>query len=148
MRVLRCDGREPTSAVDGRTRKLIRQTLGEFTCHVALAIISPRVETTAQCDLIMVRADRKRAAFGERDAVLTELAHRNMAWNQTEFDGRPYGALSSVAHVKAPAWREAMLRTAWTSIPSTHWSPLVQGVRRRITGNCSSDSVTAGVCAW
>ena len=47
---------EPTSAVDGRTEKLIRQTLSELRGHVTVVIISHRIETTAQCDLLLVLA--------------------------------------------------------------------------------------------
>ena len=45
---------EPTSAVDGRTEKLIRRTLSELRGHVTVVIISHRIETTAQCDLLLV----------------------------------------------------------------------------------------------
>ena len=58
---------EPTSAVDGRTEKLIRQTLSELRGHVTVVIISHRIETTAQCDLLLVLANGKIADYGERD---------------------------------------------------------------------------------
>ena len=50
---------EPTSAVDGRTEKLIRQTLSELRGHVTVVIISHRIETTAQCDLLLVLVERE-----------------------------------------------------------------------------------------
>ncbi|HXW36078.1 MAG TPA: ABC transporter ATP-binding protein [Acidimicrobiales bacterium] len=69
---------EPTSAVDGRTEKLIRRTLSELREHVTVVIISHRIETTAQCDLLVVLANGKIADFGERDAVLGGSAYRNI----------------------------------------------------------------------
>ena len=78
---------EPTSAVDGRTEKLIRQTLSELRDHVTVVIISHRIETTAQCDLLLVLANGKIADFGERDAVLAGPAYRNIVLNRHEFGG-------------------------------------------------------------
>jgi ATP-binding cassette, subfamily B, bacterial len=69
---------EPTSAVDGRTEKLIRRTLSELRGHVTVVIISHRIETTAQCDLLLVLANGKIADFGERDAVLAGPAYQNI----------------------------------------------------------------------
>jgi ATP-binding cassette, subfamily B, bacterial len=69
---------EPTSAVDGRTEKLIRQTLSQLRGRVTVVIISHRIETTAQCDLLLVLADGKIADFGERDAVLSGSAYQNI----------------------------------------------------------------------
>ena len=69
---------EPTSAVDGRTEKLIRQTLSELRGKVTVVIISHRIETTAQCDLLLVLADGKIADYGERDTVLAGSAYRNI----------------------------------------------------------------------
>jgi ATP-binding cassette, subfamily B, bacterial len=69
---------EPTSAVDGRTEKLIRQTLSELRGHVTVVIISHRIETTAQCDLLLVLANGKIADFGERDAVLAGPAYQKI----------------------------------------------------------------------
>jgi ABC-type multidrug transport system fused ATPase/permease subunit len=69
---------EPTSAVDGRTERLIRQTLSELRGHVTVVIISHRIETTAQCDLLMVLANGKIADYGERDAVLAGSAYRDI----------------------------------------------------------------------
>ena len=78
---------EPTSAVDGRTEKLIRQTLSELRGHVTVVIISHRIETTAQCDLLLVLANGKIADYGERDAVLAGPAYRNIVLSRHELDG-------------------------------------------------------------
>ena len=78
---------EPTSAVDGRTEKLIRQTLSELRGHVTVVIISHRVETTEQCDLLLVLANGKIADFGERDAVLAGSAYRNIVLNRHDVEG-------------------------------------------------------------
>ena len=37
-----------------------------------------RIETTAQCDLLLVLANGKIADFGERDAVLDGPAYQNI----------------------------------------------------------------------
>jgi ABC-type multidrug transport system fused ATPase/permease subunit len=78
---------EPTSAVDGRTEKLIRQTLSELRERVTVVIISHRIETTAQCDLLLVLANGKIADYGERDAVLTGPAYRNIVLSRHELGG-------------------------------------------------------------
>jgi ABC-type multidrug transport system fused ATPase/permease subunit len=78
---------EPTSAVDGRTEKLIRQTLSELREHVTVVIISHRIETTAQCDLLLVLANGKIADYGERDAVLAGPAYRNIVLSRHELGG-------------------------------------------------------------
>jgi ATP-binding cassette subfamily B protein len=78
---------EPTSAVDGRTEKLIRQTLSELRGHVTVVIISHRIETTAQCDLLLVLANGKIADYGERDTILAGSAYQNIVLNLNEFGG-------------------------------------------------------------
>jgi ABC-type multidrug transport system fused ATPase/permease subunit len=78
---------EPTSAVDGRTEQLIRQTLSELREHVTVVIISHRIETTAQCDLLLVLANGKVADYGERDAVLAGPAYRNIVLSRHELSG-------------------------------------------------------------
>jgi ABC-type multidrug transport system fused ATPase/permease subunit len=78
---------EPTSAVDGRTEKLIRQTLSELRQHVTVVIISHRTETTSQCDLLLVLANGKIADYGERDAVLAGSAYRNIVLSRHELGG-------------------------------------------------------------
>ena len=78
---------EPTSAVDGRTEKLIRQTLSELRGLVTVVIISHRTETTAQCDLLLILANGKIADYGERDAVLAGSAYRNIVLSRHELGG-------------------------------------------------------------
>jgi ABC-type multidrug transport system fused ATPase/permease subunit len=78
---------EPTSAVDGRTEKLIRQTLSELRGHVTVVIISHRIETTAQCDLLLVLANGKIADYGDRDAVMAGSAYRNIVLSRRELGG-------------------------------------------------------------
>ena len=75
---------EPTSAVDGRTEKLIRQTLSELRGNVTVVIISHRIETTAQCDLLLVLANGKVADYGERDEVLAGSAYRDIVLSRQE----------------------------------------------------------------
>jgi len=75
---------EPTSAVDGRTEKLIRQTLSELRGHVTVVIISHRIETTAQCDLLLVLANGRIADFGERDAILAGSAYQDIVLSHNE----------------------------------------------------------------
>jgi ATP-binding cassette, subfamily B, bacterial len=75
---------EPTSAVDGRTEKLIRRTLSELRGHVTVVIISHRIETTAQCDLLLVLSNGKIADFGERDDVLAGSAYRDIVLSGEE----------------------------------------------------------------
>jgi ATP-binding cassette subfamily B protein len=70
--------KQPTSAVDGRTERLIRQTLSELRGHVTVVIISHRIETTSQCDLLLVLSDGKVADFGERDDVLAGSAYKDI----------------------------------------------------------------------
>jgi ABC-type protease/lipase transport system fused ATPase/permease subunit len=41
-------------------------------------IISHRIETTAQCDLLLIMANGKIADYGERDAVLAGPAYRDI----------------------------------------------------------------------
>ena len=93
---------EPTSAVDGRTEQLIRQTLSELRGRVTVVIISHRIETTAQCDLLLVLANGKIADYGERDTVLAGPAYRNIVLNRNEFPAEPLrdpGQIPIVDHV-------------------------------------------------
>ncbi len=78
---------EPTSAVDGRTERLIRQTLSELRGLVTVVIISHRTETTAQCDLLLILENGKIADYGERDAVLAGSAYRNIVLSRNELGG-------------------------------------------------------------
>ena len=82
---------EPTSAVDGRTEKLIRRTLSELRGRVTIVIISHRIETTAQCDQLLVPSDGSIADFGDRDAVLAGSAYQNIVLSRTNSPGR-YGS--------------------------------------------------------
>ncbi len=77
---------EPTSAVDGRTEKLIRQTLSDLRGRVTAVIISHRIETTAQCDLLLVLANGKIADYGERDAVMAGSAFRDIVLSRQELE--------------------------------------------------------------
>jgi ATP-binding cassette, subfamily B, bacterial len=69
---------EPTSAVDQRTDRLIRKTLDGLRGRVTVVIISHRIETTAQCDLLLVLANGKVADYGERDAILAGSAYQDI----------------------------------------------------------------------
>jgi ATP-binding cassette, subfamily B, bacterial len=69
---------EPTSAVDQRTDRLIRKTLSELRDRVTVVIISHRIETTAQCDLLLVLANGKIEDYGERDAILAGSAYQDI----------------------------------------------------------------------
>ncbi len=69
---------EPTSAVDGRTERLIRQTLSELRGRVTVVIISHRIETTAQCDLLLVLSNGTIADYGERDDILAGSAYQSI----------------------------------------------------------------------
>ena len=78
---------EPTSAVDGRTEVLIRRTLSELRGHVTVVIISHRIETTAQCDLLLVLSKGELADYGERDDVLAGSAYQSIVLSRNEFGG-------------------------------------------------------------
>jgi ABC-type bacteriocin/lantibiotic exporter with double-glycine peptidase domain len=77
---------EPTSAVDGRTEKLIRQTLSELRGLVTVVIISHRTETTSQCDRLLILANGKIADYGERDEVMAGSAYRNIVLTRHDLD--------------------------------------------------------------
>ena len=78
---------EPTSAVDGRTDKLIRRTLSELRGHVTVVIISHRIETTSQCDLLLVLSNGKIADYGERDEVMAGSAYGSIVLTGLELSG-------------------------------------------------------------
>jgi ATP-binding cassette, subfamily B, bacterial len=61
---------EPTSALDGRNEKLVRQTLSELRGHVTVIIISHRLDTTAECDYLLILDKGRVAEFGSRDHVV------------------------------------------------------------------------------
>jgi ABC-type protease/lipase transport system fused ATPase/permease subunit len=54
---------------------------------VTVVIISHRIETTAQCDLLLVLANGKIADYGERDTVLAGPAYRNIVLSRQELGG-------------------------------------------------------------
>jgi ATP-binding cassette subfamily B protein len=94
---------EPTSALDGRTEKLIRRTLSELRGHVTVVIISHRLETTAQCDLLLVLANGRIEDFGDREAVLSGSAYGNIVLNRSEFGGEPPGLPLQIRIVGQPS---------------------------------------------
>ena len=55
--------------------------------HVTVVIISHRIETTAQCDLLLVLSEGKIADFGERDAVLAGSAYQSIVLTRNDFAG-------------------------------------------------------------
>ncbi len=77
---------EPTSALDGRTEKLVRQTLSQLRGRVTVVIISHRIETTSQCDLLLILANGEIADYGERDAILAGSAYQEIVLSRSEFD--------------------------------------------------------------
>ena len=82
---------EPTSALDGRSEHLIRRTLSELRGHVTVIVISHRLATVEDCDLLLVLDAGQRADFGPRDAVITGYAFRQVA-------EAAVGAPTSLAH--------------------------------------------------
>ena len=78
---------EPTSAVDGRTERLIGRTLAELRGHVTVVIISHRLDTTAHCDMLLVLSNGRVADYGERDTVMAGSAYRNIVLNRRGIKG-------------------------------------------------------------
>jgi ABC-type bacteriocin/lantibiotic exporter with double-glycine peptidase domain len=78
---------EPTSALDGRTEKLVRQALSQLRGRVTVVIISHRIETTSQCDLLLVLENGEIADYGERDAILAGSAYQEIVLSRSEFAG-------------------------------------------------------------
>jgi ATP-binding cassette subfamily B protein len=70
---------EPTSALDGRSEHLIRRTLSELRGHVTVIVISHRLATVEDCDLLLVLEGGQRADFGPRDEVIAGDAFRQVA---------------------------------------------------------------------
>ena len=70
---------EPTSALDGRSEHLIRRTLSELRGHVTVIVISHRLATVEDCDLLLVLDGGRRTDFGPRDEVVTGDAFRRVA---------------------------------------------------------------------
>jgi ATP-binding cassette, subfamily B, bacterial len=70
---------EPTSALDGRSESLVRRTLSELRDHVTVIVISHRLATVEDCDLLLVLDSGRLADFGPRDEVTGGAAFRHVA---------------------------------------------------------------------
>jgi ABC-type multidrug transport system fused ATPase/permease subunit len=70
---------EPTSALDGRSENLIRRTLSELRGHVTVIIISHRLATVEDCDLLLVLDDGQLADFGPRKEVTNGVPFKHVA---------------------------------------------------------------------
>jgi ATP-binding cassette, subfamily B, bacterial len=70
---------EPTSALDGRSESLIRQTLVELRGRVTVVVISHRLGTVEDCDLLLVLNKGRVADFGPSREVLTRDSFREVA---------------------------------------------------------------------
>ena len=70
---------EPTSALDGRSESLVRRTLSELRDHVTVVVISHRLATVEDCDLLLVLEGGCLADFGPRDEVISRAAFRHVA---------------------------------------------------------------------
>jgi ATP-binding cassette, subfamily B, bacterial len=70
---------EPTSALDGRSESLVRRTLSELRDHVTVIVISHRLATVEDCDLLLVLDSGRIADFGPRDEVTGRAAFRDVA---------------------------------------------------------------------
>jgi ATP-binding cassette subfamily B protein len=69
----------PTSALDGRNEKLVRQTLSELRGQVTVIIISHRLDTTRECDYLLILDKGRVAEFGARDNVIQTPAFHRIA---------------------------------------------------------------------
>jgi len=69
---------EPTSALDGRSESLVRRTLSELRDHVTVIVISHRLATVEDCDLLLVLDSGRLADFGPRDEVTAGAAFRHV----------------------------------------------------------------------
>jgi ATP-binding cassette subfamily B protein len=70
---------EPTSALDGRSENLIRRTLSELRGRVTVIIISHRLATVEDCDLLLVLDEGQLADYGPRNEVIGRPAFRHVA---------------------------------------------------------------------
>ncbi len=70
---------EPTSALDGRSENLIRRTLSELRGHVTVVVISHRLATVEDCDLLLVLDGGERTDFGPREVVIAGNAFLQVA---------------------------------------------------------------------
>lgn len=69
---------EPTSALDGRSESLVRQTLSELRDHMTVIVISHRLATVEDCDLLLVLDAGRLADFGPRNEVTGRDAFRHV----------------------------------------------------------------------
>src|ERR1035437_9915144 len=70
---------EPTSAVDGCSESLIRQTLTELRGKMTSIVISHRLALVEDCDLLLVLEKGRVADFGPRREVLARAAFQEVA---------------------------------------------------------------------
>jgi ABC-type multidrug transport system fused ATPase/permease subunit len=70
---------EPTSALDGRSENLIRRTLSELRGHVTVIIISHRLATVEDCDLLLVLDAGQLADFGPCKEVTNRAPFKYVA---------------------------------------------------------------------
>ncbi len=79
---------EPTSALDGRTERLVRQTLSQLRGQVTVIIISHRLDTTAECDYLLILDKGHVADFGARDEVVQAQAFQTIVLSRSMGDGK------------------------------------------------------------
>jgi ABC-type multidrug transport system fused ATPase/permease subunit len=70
---------EPTSALDGRSENLVRQTLSELRNRVTVIVISHRLATVQDCDLLLVLDKGELLEYGQRHEVMNSSAFQHVA---------------------------------------------------------------------
>ena len=70
---------EPTSALDGRSESLVRRTLMELRGTMTVIIISHRLATVEDCDLLLVLEKGRVADYGLREDVVLKAPFRRVA---------------------------------------------------------------------
>ena len=70
---------EPTSALDGRSESLVRRTLTELRGTMTVIIISHRLATVEDCDLLLVLERGRVADYGLREDVVLKAPFRRVA---------------------------------------------------------------------
>ena len=70
---------EPTSALDGRSESLVRRTLTELRGTMTVIIISHRLATVEDCDLLLVLENGRVADYGLREEVVLRAPFRRAA---------------------------------------------------------------------
>jgi len=75
---------EPTSALDGRNERYVRQTLSQLRGHVTVVIISHRLDTTSECDYLLILEKGNVAEFGPRDEVVSGRAFQLLCMGDGE----------------------------------------------------------------